>query len=64
MKKTFITLAVLVWTTMTFAQSDVLQTAQKTNNYFMMKYSDPRCPPTSKRCVPRRYGHVPCTTKD
>ena len=52
MKKTFITLAVLVWTTMTFAQSDVLQTAQKTNNYFLMKYSDPTLPTNVKKVRP------------
>ena len=34
------------------AQSDVLQTAQKANDYFMMKYSDPTLPTNVKKVRP------------
>ena len=52
MKKIFITLAVLVWSTTTFAQGSVLTTAQKANDYFMAKYSDPTLPTNVKKIRP------------
>ena len=52
MKKIFITLAVLVWSTTTFAQGSVLTTAQKANDYFMAKYSDPTLPTNVKKVRP------------
>ena len=52
MKKIFITLAVLVWSTTTFAQAPVLTTAQKANDYFMAKYSDPTLPTNVKKVRP------------
>ena len=52
MKKIFITLAVLVWSTTTFAQGAVLTTAQKANDYFMAKYSDPTLPTNVKKVRP------------
>ena len=36
----------------TFAQSDVLQAAQKTNDYFMQKYSDPTVPTNVNKIRP------------
>ena len=53
MKKTIITLVALVGlTTTATAQNNVLESAQKTNNYFMMKYSDPTLPTNVKKVRP------------
>ena len=53
MKKTIIALAALVGlTTTATAQNNVLESAQKTNNYFMMKYSDPTLPTNVKKVRP------------
>ena len=65
MKKTIITLVALIgMMTSATAQNNVLETAQRTNNYFIAKYSDPRCPLMSRRFVLHRFGHAPFTTKD
>lgn len=53
MKKTIIALVALVGlTTTATAQNNVLESAQKTNNYFMMKYSDPTLPTNVKKMRP------------
>ena len=53
MKKTIIALVALVGlTTTATAQNNVLESAQKTNNYFMMKYSDPTLPTNVKKVRP------------
>ena len=53
MKKTIIALVALVGlTTTATAQNNVLESAQKTNNYFMMKYSDPALPTNVKKVRP------------
>ena len=53
MKKTIIALVALVgFTTTATAQNNVLESAQKTNNYFMMKYSDPTLPTNVKKVRP------------
>ena len=53
MKKTIIALVALVGlTTTATAQNNVLESAQKTNNYFMMKYSDPTLPTNVKKARP------------
>ena len=53
MKKTIIALVALVGlTTTATAQHNVLESAQKTNNYFMMKYSDPTLPTNVKKVRP------------
>ncbi len=53
MKKTIIALVAFVGlTTTTTAQHNVLESAQKTNNYFMMKYSDPTLPTNVKKVRP------------
>ena len=53
MKKTIIALVALVGLTATAtAQNNVLESAQKTNNYFMMKYSDPTLPTNVKKVRP------------
>ena len=50
MKKSIIALVALVGlTTTATAQNNVLESAQKTNNYFMMKYSDPTLPTNVKK---------------
>lgn len=53
MKKTII--ALMTWvglSTTAFAQTDVLESARKTNDYFMMKYSDPTLPTNVKKVRP------------
>ena len=53
MKKSIIALVALVGlTTTATAQNNVLESAQKTNNYFMMKYSDPTLPTNVKKVRP------------
>ena len=53
MKKSIIALVALVgFTTTATAQNNVLESAQKTNNYFMMKYSDPTLPTNVKKVRP------------
>ena len=53
MKKTIIALVAFVGlTTTATAQHNVLESAQKTNNYFMMKYSDPTLPTNVKKVRP------------
>ena len=53
MKKTIIALVALVgFSTAATAQNNVLETAQKANNYFMMKYSDPTLPTNVKKVRP------------
>ena len=53
MKKTIIALVALMGlTTTATAQNNVLESAQKTNNYFMMKYSDPTLPTNVKKVRP------------
>ena len=53
MKKSIIALvALVVLTTTATAQNNVLESAQKTNNYFMMKYSDPTLPTNVKKVRP------------
>lgn len=53
MKKTIIALVALVGlTTTATAQNNVLESAQKTNNYFMKKYSDPTLPTNVKKVRP------------
>lgn len=53
MKKSIIALVALVGlTTTATAQNNVLKSAQKTNNYFMMKYSDPTLPTNVKKVRP------------
>ena len=53
MKKTIIALVALVGlTTTATAQNNVLESAQKTNNYFIMKYSDPTLPTNVKKVRP------------
>ena len=53
MKKSIIALVAFVGlTTTATAQNNVLESAQKTNNYFMMKYSDPTLPTNVKKVRP------------
>ena len=53
MKKTILALVALVGlSTSATAQNDVLESARKTNDYFMTKYSDPTLPTNVKRIRP------------
>ena len=53
MKKSIIALVAFVGlTTTATAQNNVLESAQKTNNYFMMKYSDPTLPTNVRKVRP------------
>ena len=49
MKKTILAVLALCMSLTVAAQQEVLQTAQKANNYFMTKYSDPTIPTFVKR---------------
>ena len=52
MKKFFIALLAACMTSAVNAQEQVLQTAQKANDYFMAKYSDPTLPTNVKKIRP------------
>lgn len=53
MKKTILALIAMIGiSTTATAQNDVLEAARKTNDYFMMKYSDPTLPTNVKRIRP------------
>lgn len=56
MKKTTLTLIVLLMAATTFAQSDkangVMKTLRLTNDYFMAKYADPTLPTNVNRIRP------------
>lgn len=52
MIKQFLLLCLACYSIKTSAQSDILQTAQKVNDYFMMKYEDPTLPTNVNRIRP------------
>lgn len=62
MKKTIILALTLLATSVGMnAQNanDVLQTAQRTNNYFMQKYADPTIPTFVRRSAQATFGRAP-----
>ena len=52
MKQLILSLIAVFLATTVNAQEEILQTARKTNDYFMMKYSDPTLPTNVKKIRP------------